>query len=159
MNRKEGTPEQPGHTAVTVVDIEEVSTERNFVKIFEKANGARSQFCPFRDVIATISDKWSTLALHALAAYGTLRFNELKHLIGDISQRMLTVTLRNLEADGFITRRVYAEVPPRVEYSLTSLGRSLNEQLAQFAEWATAHGDEIIRSRNRRERQDKDQTT
>ncbi|OAQ39944.1 transcriptional regulator [Pedobacter psychrophilus] len=100
--------------------------------------------CPIRDIVARISDKWSVLAIYGLGGYGKLRFNELKHKIGDISQRMLTVTLRNLEADGLITRTIYPQVPPRVEYELTELGHSLMQQLQLFAEWATKNGPEII---------------
>jgi len=74
------------------------------------------------------------LAIYALGGYGTLRFNELKRKIGHISQRMLTVTLRNLEDDGLIKRKVYAGVLPRVEYRLSAMGHSLMNQFALFAE-------------------------
>ncbi|HEU4497212.1 MAG TPA: helix-turn-helix domain-containing protein, partial [Flavobacterium sp.] len=105
--------------------------------------------CPVRDIIARISDKWSHLAIFALGGFGTMRFNELKHKIGDVSQRMLTVTLRNLEADGLVTRTVFPEVPPRVEYKLTQLGFGLMEQLAGLAEWAETNSEAILNNRNK----------
>jgi DNA-binding HxlR family transcriptional regulator len=86
------------------------------------------------------------LAILALGGHGTLRFNELKHTIGDVSQRMLTVTLRNLGGDGLITRKIYPQVPPRVEYDLTKLGYSLLEQYSVFAEWANNNENHILKS-------------
>ena len=75
--------------------------------------------CPIRNILARISDKWSILVLFTLNQSALMRFNALQKNIPDISQKMLTVTLRTLEEDGFVRRQVYAEVPPRVEYSLT----------------------------------------
>ncbi|TNF39959.1 MAG: transcriptional regulator [Cytophagales bacterium] len=108
-----------------------------------------NQFCPVRDVVHRISDKWSLLSILALGTHGTLRFNQLKKEIGDVSQRMLTVTLRNLEEDGFISRKIYAEVPPRVEYKLTEMGQGLMEQTLQLADWANKQLPQIIASRNK----------
>ena len=90
------------------------------------------------------------LVILALGSFGTMRFNEIKHKIGDVSQRMLTVTLRNLEGDGLITRHVYGEVPPRVEYKLTPLGLSLMNQYSVFADWAALNGAAIMQSRKRK---------
>jgi DNA-binding HxlR family transcriptional regulator len=123
--------------------------EKKYKEIFEVAQITRYQICPIRDIIARISDKWSMLAILALGGFGKMRFNELKHKIGDVSQRMLTVTLRNLEGDGLITRTIYPEVPPRVEYELTPLGHSLLAQYAVFADWASANGEMIIKSRKK----------
>ena len=91
--------------------------------------------CPIRDVLSRLGDKWSMLVLVTLNANGTMRFCDVHKAIADISQRMLTVTLRTLEADGLISRKVYAEVPPRVEYSLTDLGRSLKPVLDAMRTW------------------------
>ena len=91
--------------------------------------------CPIRDVLSRLGDKWSMLVLVTLNANGTMRFCDVHKAIADISQRMLTVTLRTLEADGLISRKVYAEVPPRVEYSLTELGRSLKPVLDAMWNW------------------------
>ena len=81
--------------------------------------------CPVRDVLSRLGDKWSMLVLITLSANGTMRFSDIHKTIADVSQRMLTVTLRTLESDGLIERKVYAEVPPRVEYCLTERGLRL----------------------------------
>lgn len=124
-----------------------IDTQKKFQNFFWKANDTKNGVCPVRDIIARISDKWTILTIYALGGYGTMRFNEIKKLIGDVSQRMLTVTLRNLEADGLVERHVYAEVPPRVEYTLTPLGYGLMEQLVQLAGWAESNSDAIIKHR------------
>ena len=151
MTRQEGTGTSPGNMRVPNGAAKGSRGEKKFQEIFQLANTTRKQVCPVRDIIARVSDKWSMLAIYALGGFGTLRFNELKHKIGDISQRMLTVTLRNLEKDGIITRRLFAEVPPRVEYELTPLGYSLMEQLAQFAEWANTNSKQILSARKKHE--------
>src|SRR6476660_2369619 len=89
--------------------------------------------CPITDVLARISDKWTMHALIMLGKSEKLRFTELKNQIEGISQRMLTVTLRTLEEDGFITRTIFPQIPPRVEYELTPLGRSLVVELISLS--------------------------
>lgn len=106
--------------------------------------------CPIRDILSRLGDKWSMLVLITLKANGTMRFRDIDRTIGDISQRMLTVTLRSLEADGLIARTVYAEVPPRVEYTMTQLGESLMPHLAGLVSWASDHLPRIIESRTGR---------
>lgn len=91
--------------------------------------------CPTRQVINRIGDRWSLLVLYALEG-GTLRFQELRRAVDGVSQKMLTQTLRLLERDGLLRREVFASVPPRVEYSLTPLGRSLSGRVAAIREWA-----------------------
>ena len=86
---------------------------------------AETETCPARNVLDRFGDKWSTLVILVLNEEEKLRFNEIHKVIGDISQKMLTVTLRSLEADGLVSRKVYPEIPPRVEYKLTDLGKSL----------------------------------
>jgi DNA-binding HxlR family transcriptional regulator len=90
------------------------------------------------DILNRIGDKWSVMIVGYLKRK-TMRFNELRHAIGGISQRMLTLTLRNLERDGLVTRTVYPEIPPRVEYELTELGRTLTEPLDALWNWAAEH--------------------
>ncbi|MCW3465779.1 winged helix-turn-helix transcriptional regulator [Chitinophaga nivalis] len=147
MIKQEGTLALPGNTEVTNSQPSTFAGEKKFQEIFQVANTTRNQLCPVRDIVARISDKWSMLAIFALGGFGTLRFNEMKHKIGDISQRMLTVTLRNLEADGLVTRTVFPEIPPRVEYQLTPLGYGLMQQFSLLADWATDNGEQILRCR------------
>lgn len=97
-------------------------------------------------ILSTIGDKWTVLVVTTLSR-GQMRFNELKREIGDISQRMLTLTLRNLERDGFVTRTVYPTVPPRVEYALTNLGKTLIDPLERIARWAIEHRLEVADAR------------
>lgn len=104
--------------------------------------------CPVRDVLARLGDKWSVLVLTTLKINGKLRFSDIQRTIGDISQRMLTVTLRSMEADGIVSRKVYAEVPPRVEYELTELGESLFPHLQALVDWAKDNMDAIMDVRN-----------
>lgn len=103
--------------------------------------------CPIRDVLSRLGDKWSMLVLVTLDANGTMRFNEIHKTIDDISQRMLTVTLRTLETDGLVERKIYAEVPPRVEYCLTDTGGSLISHIEGLVGWALEHRTEILERR------------
>lgn len=95
--------------------------------------------CPIRNVISRFSGKWSMLILCVLAENESTRFNEIGKAIPDISPKVLTDTLKNLESDGLISRKVYAEIPPRVEYALTDVGRSLMPHLGSLIEWALAN--------------------
>ncbi|WP_369204197.1 winged helix-turn-helix transcriptional regulator [Streptomyces sp. PU-14G] len=99
-----------------------------------------------REVLDRIGDKWTVLVVGTLST-GSLRYSDLQASIPGISQRMLTQTLKYLERDGLITRTAYAEVPPRVEYELTDLGRSLLDAVAAMAGWAAAHHREIADNR------------
>ena len=107
--------------------------------------------CPIRNVLARISDKWSLLVMYILKQRcdTPMRFNELQKSIPDISQKMLTSTLRTLESDGYITRTVYAEIPPRVEYSLTERAHSLIPILEELIDWASTNMAAIIKDRNK----------
>lgn len=102
--------------------------------------------CPIRDVLDRIGDQWSLLILTTLAP-ATLRFNELHREIGDISRQMLSRTLKRLEQDGFIERKIYAEVPPKVEYKLSALGHSFLEPMQALIEWADSNHAQICQSR------------
>ena len=103
--------------------------------------------CPIRNILALISDKWSILILFTLNQSELMRFNALQKNIPDISQKMLTVTLRTLEEDGFVKRQVYAEVPPRVEYSLTDRATSLLPHINSLIMWAKENMDAILMDR------------
>lgn len=99
-----------------------------------------------RDVLDRIGDKWTLLVIGALMN-GRVRFTDLQRAIPGISQRMLTLTLRQLERDGLVTRTVYAQVPPRVDYELTELGGTLIDPVIALAHWATTHYPAIQASR------------
>ncbi len=103
--------------------------------------------CPIRNVISHITDKWSLLVLYTLEQNNVLRFSDLWRQIPDISQKMLTSTLRNLENDGIINRKVFMEVPPRVEYSLSERGKSLMPHLDALISWGLEHFDDIVNDR------------
>lgn len=104
--------------------------------------------CPIRNILARISDKWSLLAIYTLDKENrAVRFKELQREIPDISQKMLTVTLRTLEEDGYVTRTIYPEVPPRVEYALTERTKTLLPHINALIGWAKDNMDEIMRDR------------
>lgn len=108
--------------------------------------------CPIRNILARISDKWSLLVLYTLNQEPTMRFNALQKSIPDISQKMLTVTLKTLEEDGFVSRKVYAEVPPKVEYSLTDRALSLLPCINTLIAWAKENMEDIIQDRKNRKK-------
>lgn len=101
--------------------------------------------CPTRRVLDRIGDRWTVLVVGALAS-GPQRFSGIRRQVQGISQKMLTQTLRGLERDGLVTRTVYAEVPPRVEYELTEGGRSLSAPLKALEDWSIAHFGDVSRS-------------
>lgn len=105
--------------------------------------------CPIRNVLAHISGKWSLLVLYTLDRNGMspMRFNQLRRAIPDISQKVLTTTLRTLETDGLICRKVFAEVPPRVEYSLTERALTLIPLIDSLINWAADNMADIVRDR------------
>lgn len=105
--------------------------------------------CPIRDVLSRLGDKWSMLVLITLHTNRTMRFSDIHKTIADVSQRMLTVTLRTLESDGLVKRKVYAEVPPRVEYYLTERGLSLIPHLEGLVNWALQQMPGIMESREK----------
>lgn len=107
-----------------------------------------SEDCPTREVLDRVGDKWSVLVI-VLLGQRTHRFNELHRTIEGISQRMLTLTVRALERDGLVNRTVYASVPPRVDYELTELGRTLLVPLEALNTWANAHREDIRVARER----------
>ena len=103
--------------------------------------------CPIRNVLARVGDKWSLLVLYNLQHREPVRFKELQRQIPDISQKSLTQTLRTLEEDGFVSREVFPEIPPRVEYSLTPRALSFLPLVENMINWAKENMDEIIKDR------------
>ena len=108
-----------------------------------------AKVCPVRELLTRFGDKWSILVICTLAEApgGMFRFSELQKKIEGISQRMLTMTLRNLERDGILTRHIYPEVPPRVEYRLTPLGRSLLVPVQSLVSWVESNWTKVEKSR------------
>ena len=102
--------------------------------------------CPIRNVLSRFGDKWSMLVLFMLhrSETGVLRFNEIRRLMTDCSQKMLSQTLKNLEQSHLVHREVYPEVPPRVEYSLTETGKSLMPAIIALIEWGKEHFNEVV---------------
>lgn len=107
------------------------------------------EICPIRNVIARFGDKWSFLVLLTIDEHKVIRFNELCRAIPDISPRMLSGTLRTLEADGLISRKVYPVVPPKVEYRLTDIGDSLIPHINRLTEWPLENMQKIVSHRKR----------
>jgi DNA-binding HxlR family transcriptional regulator len=112
-----------------------------------KQKARNSSECPIRDVLDRVGDRWSMLILHTLSQTGTMRFSALKASIEDISQRMLAQTLRHLEQDGLLSRTVYPTNPPRVDYALTPLGKSLLEPMRELVKWAKQNHRRVSEAR------------
>jgi DNA-binding HxlR family transcriptional regulator len=101
--------------------------------------------CPIRNILSRMSDKWSLLIFRMLQKNEVMRYKDLMKAIPDISQKMLSVTLKHLEEDHLISRKVYPEIPPRVEYRLTETGKSLMPALQMMIDWAQTHFEEITK--------------
>ena len=104
--------------------------------------------CPSREVLRRIGERWTPLVIEALSS-GALRFTRLRQAIGGVTPRVLTATLRGLEHDGLVTRTIFAEVPPRVEYELTPLGSTLLEPIRVNRKWAETHLGDVLAARDR----------
>ena len=131
---EEGTSNSPGHLEGTV------GAGTCGPMVSETAT------CEIRDLLDRLADKWSLLVVELLGD-GSRRFSELRRQIDGISQRMLTVTVRQLERDGMLRRTVHPVVPPRVDYELTALGASLLDAIQPLVAWTRAHRDEIAGAR------------
>jgi DNA-binding HxlR family transcriptional regulator len=105
--------------------------------------------CGIRNLLDRVGDKWSLMIMDILGLEGTMRFSQLDHKIESISQKMLTVTLKSLETDGLISRKVYPQVPPKVEYSLTELGKTLLPSITMLKNWAVESMPAILEARER----------
>lgn len=113
----------------------------------KEETGSVFEICPIRNVIARFGSKWALLTLLIIGEQGVVRFNELGRLIPDVSSRVLSSTLRTLEADGLVERKVYAVVPPKVEYRLTEVGESLLPLIRQLTEWAQTNMKRVMKHR------------
>ena len=110
----------------------------------KEETGSVIEICPIRNVIARFGSKWALLTLLIIGEQGVVRFNELGRLIPDVSSRVLSSTLRTLEADGLVERKVYAVVPTKVEYRLTEVGESLLPLIRQLTEWAQTNMKRVM---------------
>jgi DNA-binding HxlR family transcriptional regulator len=137
---QEGTLTSPGYLGGTAGDPAECRADRDPFQWDVRED------CQVRQILDRIADKWSLLVI-ALLEERTLRFGELGREIDGISKRMLTVTLRNLERDGLVRRTVHPEVPPRVEYELTALGRTLLGTTQALVAWTEEHQEQIAKAR------------
>ena len=107
--------------------------------------------CPVRNILARLCDKWALLVIYILDRSGkeNMRFTELKQQMPDISQRMLSMTLRTLEEDGYLTRTIFSEIPPRVEYALTERAKSLKPILDSLLQWSIDNMNDIMSDRKK----------
>lgn len=146
--KQEGT-----RLSVTYIEITIAGNQSDMKKEILKKSAVDRDDCPITDILYRVGDKWSMLTVITLSDHGTLRFNELHQLIGTISQRMLTVTLKTLEVDGLVSRKMYAQIPPKVEYTLTPLGESLVPPLMTLYHWANTSMPAIKASREKFQKQ------
>lgn len=134
----------------TIEMAEIIENKQFFSTQCDKTNKSEDEgVCPLRELLSRLGDKWSVLLILTLARMPEerARFSELKRSLPDISQRMLTATLRNLERDGLISREMFAEVPPRVEYQLTDLGLSILNPMREIVKWIEGNWGTIKTSR------------
>ncbi len=136
---------------VTIAENQPVERRKKIAKILAE-KGTNTGFCAIHNFLDHFATKWSMLVILHLGLAGKPRFNELKMSVTGISQRMLAVTLRSLESDGLVTRTIHPEIPPRVEYELTALGRSLLDVMMSLGEWANRHAEEILKARKKASR-------
>jgi len=147
MSAQEGTFPTLGHMDVTIGDVAARGAELERRMREQGGHAGVEQSCrPITDILTRVGDKWSVMVV-MLLGNGTKRFNEMRRLIGGISQRMLTLTLRGLERDGLVTRTVFPTVPPRVDYALTDMGRALLIPISALGTWAYVHRDAVDAAR------------
>ncbi len=141
---------KPDNMDETVFDNQRISTQKKIKKIFGHLDPRNPpEICPIRDILSPITDKWSILIIIFLGLYKVLRFNELKRNIYGVSAKILTERLKRLEQDGFISRKMYAEVPIRVEYRLTDFGYEYLGKLLNLIEWINDAMPDIIKKHHR----------
>jgi DNA-binding HxlR family transcriptional regulator len=148
--RKEGSLGAAGYLEGTTTMDGRISDLRTKLEIYRATSDGHGDLsaCPIRNVVQNIFSKWSALLLMALAER-PYRFGELRRLVPDISQRMLTQTLRDLQRDGYVHREVFPTTSPSVEYSLTDLGRSMFSSLQYLLQWADMNFDAVRAARER----------
>src|ERR1700710_3009436 len=151
QNAQEGTNLKPEHTNVTALKAPISKTPVSRGPMLPPNAHLESDCRGVASILARVGDKWSVFVI-MLLGNGPRRFNEIKRMVGGISQRMLTLTLRALERDGLVTRTVFPTIPPRVDYELTDLGRGLWTPVEALGMWAREHQVEIEDARARFDR-------
>lgn len=142
----------------TITDNQKLSSAKKIRELFGHINPkSPPEICPIRDVMALASDKWSMLIILHLGYFPVLRFNELKSRVYGISSKVLSERLKFLETDGYLERKIFAEVPIRVEYRLTDFGHSYLVKLLELTEWANIHTGRVLANRNGRMKNDRSQ--
>lgn len=132
----------------TITENQKITTAKKIKKMFGHINPKDPpEYCPIRDVMALASDKWSILIILYLGYFPVLRFNQLKKKVYGISSKVLSERLKALEADGYLSRTLYPEVPIRVEYALTDFGYSYLQKLLELTEWVQKYSDRVISNR------------
>jgi len=120
----------------TIIDNQQVTLKEKIKNNFIKSQIFLDKgFCPTKDMLATLLDKWSLFCIYNLGYYNTLRFNQLKNKIDGVSSRMLSVTLKKLEENNIVNRKIYAQVPPKVEYNLTPFGMDMASKIIDLSLW------------------------
>jgi len=134
----------------TIAENQKVRTIKKIEKMFGHIDYKNPpELCPVRDVMSVASDQWSTLIILWLGYFPTLRFNKLKKYVYGISSKVLSQRLKVLEADGYISRKVYPEVPIRVEYALTDFGQSYVERLLELTDWMQNNSPKVLANREK----------
>jgi len=134
----------------TFTDNQSVRRKEKLEKMFGHIDYKKPpELCPVRDVMSVAADQWSTLIILWLGYYEKLRFNKLQKYVYGISNKVLSMRLKALEADGYISRKAYTEVPIRVEYSLTHFGQAYVEKLLELTEWMQENSPKVIANREK----------
>lgn len=134
----------------TIIDNQQLKNAKKLKKMFGHIDYRNPpELCPVRDVLSLASDKWSILIVLYLGYFPVLRFNKLKKYVYGISNKVLSERLKVLEADGYLTRKMYPEVPIRVEYSLTDFGKKYVERLIQLTEWMQMNSPKVLNNKEK----------
>jgi DNA-binding HxlR family transcriptional regulator len=151
-NKKEGTNMKQSYQMDTISVPSALDAKKKVEEFLRALPLNPASLCPVKDVLHTVADKWSMLVMMVLGTKETMRFTELKTAIRGISQKMLTATLRDLESYGLVSRRVYAQIPPKVEYTITPIGTAFLQHLVVMLDWACGSMQELKRQRKKAEK-------
>ena len=150
MKKKEVTVSKPSIQMETIADNQVIRRKEKLEKMFGHIDYKNPpELCPVRDVMSVASDQWSTLIILWLGYFEKLRFNKLQKYVYGISNKVLSQRLKILQADGYISRKAYPEVPIRVEYSLTEFGQVYVEKLLELTQWMQENSPKVIANREK----------